>query len=750
VTKKDSDSKQSNDLPLNFLSSEEMFNHAFEYAPIGMTIVGPKGDFWNANQAFCDFIGYSVEELRQLKVFDITYSEDKQSSILGKEVLLAGDTSANRQEKRYVRKDGTVVWGLMTRSAAYLTEQELQYTLSHVQDITELKKAQATLADNEERYERAISGTTDGIWEVNLQTGEDFKSPRWKSMLGYAEDEIGDTNEDFLKLLHPDDRELAAKMLQNRLNSTEPVDYTVRMLHKDGHVVDIRSRGQVFRDEDGAPLYMSGAHTDISDQLAATRELGTVRQQLVDAIECLPDAFVIYDAEDKLVVCNARYREYYSKANDLIEPGMKFEKLVRDSVTRGLYVDAEGREEEWVQERLALHRNPGETSDQELDDGRWLRVIERKTSDGGSVGLRIDITNFKMREKALSESEDRYRSLVETLPDAVVVVSHDQGILFANPQAAILYAVENSDDLLGKTFANFIHPDFRELAMTHREEREEKGHHAGFHLKHRAIDGRVFDAEFSAVTIPWDDREAGLLIIRDISELQELNRVKDEFVATVSHELRTPLTSIKGSLGLLKSETLGALPEQMKSMIEIAYNNSDRLVLLINDILDIQKFEAGRMDLNLKTIDPVELVKKSIEVNQGYSDEYKTPFVLKEANPGLLIEGDEGRLMQVLSNLLSNAAKFSPEGSTVELSVDKDDGMVLISVTDQGHGIAEENQDQIFEKFTQVDSTDTRQIGGTGLGLSISKSIVEEHGGLMDFESKLDPGSTFFFTLPIK
>ncbi len=737
------------DLPSDYLSSEEMFNHAFEFAPIGMTIVGPKGDFWKVNRAFCEFVGYSNVELCTMQVFDVTFRDDRQTTIDMRDELLSGGTSLNREEKRYVRKDGEIVWGLMTRSVAFSTVNEIQYTLGHIQDITELKKTQKTLVESEERYERAISGTADGIWEVNLQTGEDFKSPRWQAMLGYADDEIGGANQDFLKLLHPKDLELANRSLAKRMASNQPVDYTMRMRHKEGHYVHIQSRGQVFSDANGTPLYISGAHTDITDRILTEAELEKTRRQLVDAIEALTDAFAIFDAEDKLVICNEKYLEYYKKSGDLIVPGVDFEEIVRASVGRGLYIEAIGREEEWVQARLERHRNPQLPHEQELDDGRWLRVVESRTSDGGSVGFRVDITDLKMREKALGESEDRYRSLIETSPDGIIVLSEEKKILFANQQAAKLYAVDKSEDLIGLEFTNFIHPDSYDIAKTHRDERLTEGRHSAYHLMHQTTDGNVFDAEISAVTIPWDGQEAGLLIIRDISDLQKVNRLKDEFISTISHELRTPLTSIKGSLGLLKSETLGILPEEVKSMLEIAYSNSDRLALLINDILDIQKFESGKNKFKRDKIDIAKLVKKSIEANKGYSDGFNVSFVLKKAPAGIFVSGDEDRLMQVLSNLLSNAAKFSPEKGIVELSVSKKKGTARIAVADQGCGIAQENHTHIFKKFTQVDSTDTRQKGGTGLGLNISRTIVEQHEGKMSFDSELGKGATFYFTLPL-
>ena len=234
----------------------------------------------------------------------------------------------------------------------------------------------------------------------------------------------------------------------------------------------------------------------------------------------------------------------------------------------------------------------------------------------------------------------------------------------------------------------------------------------------------------------------------DISARKESEKAKAEFVSTVSHELRTPLTSIKGSLGLIKSGATGELPDKLQSMLDIAYNNSDRLVLLINDILDMEKIEAGKMDFHIKPVDVQILVNEAIEANKGYGDEHNVKFVRAGLKEQVLIDGDHDRLMQVLSNLMSNAAKFSPEGEQVLVSINRNKDAIRIAVEDKGPGIPEEFRDNIFEKFSQADSSDTRKVGGTGLGRSITKVIVEKHNGTIDFETQTGKGSTFFIDLP--
>ena len=310
-----------------------------------------------------------------------------------------------------------------------------------------------------------------------------------------------------------------------------------------------------------------------------------------------------------------------------------------------------------------------------------------------------------------------------------------------------------SRDDFDSTYENFlecIHPEDRDSVTTAVNDAVEKD--APYSIEHRVFhpDGTLrFVHEMGKV-----DRDGGgkpirmLGVIHDITERTLLDTAKREFISTVSHELRTPLTSIKGSLGLLQSGTLGGLSGQAQSMLDIAYNNSDRLVLLINDILDIEKIEAGKMDFNIKPTNVALLVKEALKANKGYGDEHDITFICQKCDENMLVNGDKDRLMQVLSNLMSNAAKFSPDGEEVELSVDRKGDSIRINVKDCGPGIPAEFRDSIFKKFTQADASDTRQKGGTGLGLSITKAIVEQHGGTIGFDTEVGKGSTFFFELP--
>ena len=238
-----------------------------------------------------------------------------------------------------------------------------------------------------------------------------------------------------------------------------------------------------------------------------------------------------------------------------------------------------------------------------------------------------------------------------------------------------------------------------------------------------------------------------VLVFRDLTRRREVERMKSEFVSVVSHELRTPLTSIHGSLGLLASGLLGKVNPKGERMLEIAVNNTDRLIRLLNDILDMEKLDSGKIAMRQTQCSARELIDHAIEVMRPMAQNQQ--IQLSGDNSDLLIYADRDRIMQCLTNLLSNAIKFSEPGVTVKVLAKPAEREARFEVSDHGRGIQEGKRHSIFERFQQVDTSDSRKRGGTGLGLAISRNIVEQHGGKIWVESQLGKGSTFFFTIPL-
>ncbi|MFP2933929.1 ATP-binding protein, partial [Pyxidicoccus sp. 3LG] len=264
-------------------------------------------------------------------------------------------------------------------------------------------------------------------------------------------------------------------------------------------------------------------------------------------------------------------------------------------------------------------------------------------------------------------------------------------------------------------------------------------------------DGGVFPAELTIARVPGDGPPRFTAFVRDITERKEVERMKNEFISTVSHELRTPLTSIRGSLGLLEGGIMGELPPQALDMVRIARTNTERLIRLINDILDLEKMEAGKLELKLAVLECADLVEATLSGVHGMADTAGVTLRSDLDGDGApQVKGDRDRLIQVLTNLVSNAVKFSPRGAPVTVRVKEEaDGRVRFSVVDQGPGIPPEQRSRLFGRFQQLDGSDTRSKGGTGLGLAISQAIVDQHGGRIDVESEPGKGSTFTFTLEV-
>jgi signal transduction histidine kinase len=232
------------------------------------------------------------------------------------------------------------------------------------------------------------------------------------------------------------------------------------------------------------------------------------------------------------------------------------------------------------------------------------------------------------------------------------------------------------------------------------------------------------------------------------TEADEANAAKTRFLTTVSHELRTPLTAIGGSLSLIAGGVAGKVPDDVKELVDIANDSAKRLGRLIDDILDLEKIRSSKMEYRFQTVELSEILETAVEANRAYAAQYGVVFDINDSLPRAMIRGDRDRLLQVMANILSNAAKFSERGGHVEIGAQRQTEYVQVSVTDHGMGISEEFRDKIFGEFARSELADIKQVKGTGLGLSISKSIIESHQGSIAFESNIDRGTRFFFDLP--
>ncbi|MFC6639646.1 PhnD/SsuA/transferrin family substrate-binding protein [Sulfitobacter sp. JBTF-M27] len=396
----------------------------------------------------------------------------------------------------------------------------------------------------------------------------------------------------------------------------------------------------------------------------------------------------------------------------------------------------------------------------------WQGALQLTKQDGKSAWVQSTFIPVTGTSRKLSEiaivasdvtstrkgvSETRFNDTLELIQDQIVVMRPvSLEITYANTAAVqTLFEDRVGGTWKGKKAGDFImEKDLQTLKM--RCEAIEMGPQRRITWEAAGKNDVTYEISLEYVQ-PEQDEPRLIAIYRDVSERKIIERAKNEFIATVSHELRTPLTSIKGALGLAMSGAVGEMPEKMGGVVDMAATSCDRLVVLINDILDLEKIESGKMDFQMQLFDIDQLVTDALQSNAFYAEKFNVSIdrLPQPEDESYMTYGDPARLTQVMDNLISNAAKFSKTGTKIEVGLSRKADRLRITIRDFGDGIPEKAQPTIFEKFTQADSSDTRSKGGTGLGLSIVKLIVEHHQGRVSFVSKEGVGTEFFVDLPM-
>jgi PAS domain S-box-containing protein len=623
-------------------------------------------------------------------------------------------------------------------------------------DISARKQQEMILHNEREQLSSIIKGANVGTWELNIQTGAAVFNERWASMLGYTLEELQPVSfSTWLSLTHADDLPHANQLLHRHYQGElEYYDCQFRMRHKVGRWVWIHAHGRLSsRTETGEPLLMFGTHVDITDLMESRRALEEKEELFRSMLSNLPGAvyrcandsqWTMHFLSDEVKILTGYPASDFiandqRSFNDLIHPDDKapVARIIRDAI----------QSEQGFMVEYRIQRADG--------TWRWLQEVGRGIFDEHHRlkyldGFIWDITEREAINNAMRINEQKLSTLYNMVPVAIALHRVVDGQL-----------VEGNPELFrmtGYSEQQFRQLDYWQTTPLRYERAEEEqliqlretGRYGPYekYIIHR--DGHWIPVLVNGVLVEGDGGEQYVWsIVQDITERKRIEQMKNEFVSAVSHELRTPLTSISGALKLMVSGALGEMPEKSRTMLDIAYKNSERLTLLINDLLDMEKLLAGKMTFNFKEQPLQPLLERAVYENQNYADHYQVVLQLSGSASDLMIRVDEQRFLQVMANILSNAAKFSPAGAKVEIAVESTRDRVRIIVIDLGCGIPLEFQGRLFQKFSQADSSASRQKGGTGLGLAITKELLEHMNGSISFESRPGVGTRFYIDLPI-
>ncbi|MBV9530997.1 MAG: PAS-domain containing protein [Bradyrhizobium sp.] len=513
------------------------------------------------------------------------------------------------------------------------------------------------------RIDTALNRGRCGLWDWDLSRGRIFWSQSMFTMLGL------DTRSDLLTfgevnaLVKSDDIDLFAIADQLIAGQIDHIDQTFRMQHTDGHWIWLRVRCELGNDGGDDGLHLIGIAVDITEQKSLAEKTVEADLRLRDAIETIPEAFVLWDASDRLVLCNSHFQRLHRLPDTAVIPGTSYETVIEV----GSMGDVRTRQRETISHAPGAH-----TFEAQLEDGSWLHISERRTKDGGYVSVGTDITRIKEHEQKLVENDLRLRATVNDL----------------------------------------------------KRSRAE--------LERQAIELADLAEKYS----------------REKTRAEEANRSKSKFLANMSHELRTPLNAIIGFSEIMESGMFGNLgSEKYREYCHDILTSGHYLLEVINDILDMSKIEAGRMTLDMETLDLSRTLAESLRVVSGRALD-KNLVLDADIEAAIPVVADRRATKQILVNLLSNAVKFTPEGGRVVVRSRLLADRIVLMIADTGIGIPSQSLGRLGRPFEQVESQLTKTYPGSGLGLAIARSLAHLHGGSMRLRSKLGVGTVVRVSLP--
>ncbi|GAB2668215.1 hypothetical protein GCM10027036_22220 [Flavihumibacter cheonanensis] len=741
-------------------SSRQEFSSAFEFASIGMALVSLDGKFTRVNSSLCKLLGYSSKELKALSFQEITHPDDLNTDLGYVEKMLSGEIDSYSMEKRYFRKDGSIIWINLSGSKVNDAEGKPLYFIAQIENINEWKKAQTELLQQKERISNILEGTHAGTWEWNVQTGETRFNAVWAEIIGYTLEELGPISiETWLKYAHPDDLAESERRLKACFNrEADFYECECRMKHKDGHYVWVLDRGKVMSwTEDGKPLWMFGTHLDITKSKELELQLVQQKAFIDSVLQTINVGIVVCNNEGRLTLFNNATRQMHGiEEKDLPaeEWGAYYQLFEADKKTHltteriPLYRAWKG--ESPIISEMAIKHRSGKMIDV-LATG--TKVIGAGGETIGAVVAMTDVTQLNTIRQQLAESEAKFRGIFNSTLQFIGFLKLDGELIEAN-QTALDFAGLTVEDVKGKKFWDCYWWQKDEQTKTELQQAIAKAAAGESVVYEVEVLGKnqqiitilfslkpLFDSSGKVVAIIPEGRPIDE-IVQARHQLEQKNEELEQFASIAAHDLKEPLRMVGNFMSLLKAKHSSQLDSTALKYVDFAVNGSNRMSQLITDLLDYAK--VGSEEVPFESIDPEPMLLDILSLNDSLITE-KGVKVSWSKLPSF--RGQQTAIKLLFQNLIMNGIKYQePDHAPVIRITGKELAENwLFSIEDNGIGIPAQYHEKIFQVFTRLHSKD--KYSGTGMGLATCKKIVTIHGGRIWVESKEGEGSCFHFTI---
>lgn len=733
----------------------EQFRQAVDAHAI-VSVTDTRGNILYVNDRFCAVSGYTRDELlgqnhRIVKsgVHPPELYRSMWQTIAGGRIW-HGEI-CNR------RRDGTLYWVEATIVPFLDGRGKPVEYISIRTDVTALKRSQEEAARSEERLRRSQMFANIGTWDWNIATGELYWSERIAPLFGYADGALETSYDNFLAAVHPDDRRRVIDAIEASVDRGAPYEVEHRVVWPDGTVRWLLERGNVVRSEEGTPLQMLGTVQDITARIAAERRLRESEQRFSFAVEGAGDGVWDWDMRSGRMLFSGHYEAMLGYQRGEVEPTI-------DAWQRSVHPDDLGRAGSNLDDYLAgrllvyaielrLRRKDGSYA--------WIlcrgTVVERDAAGEPTrmIGIHSDISERKAAEERIA----LFRRIFEASQQSIGVADAEGRLIYINTSHEKLLGY-SQEEVAGQPFAVFLPAEEAPAVAAEIREAVAAGRSWTGLLTLRRKDGSRFvsasnvsfvtgaDGRLQNIFNVFTDFSEELARRDELAQAKEVaeraSQAKSDFLSSMSHELRTPMNAIIGFAQMLEyDEALNA--DQLDNVSEIL-KAGRHLLDLINEVLDLAKIEAGRVDLSLEPVELPALVEDCVQMIQPLAAA-KAIAIGISVPTGAAVRADRVRLKQVLVNLLSNAVKYNREGGRVDIRIAPAGERMRIEVADTGAGIADDRLAELFQPFHRLDAEGS-EIEGTGIGLTITQRLVELMGGSVGVDSRLGVGTTFWIELP--